>query len=541
MMESASLVGDDWRREHPPLLRRHTEEAPPTVGEIYGGGERRVVRAVSDDWWAAGRGGDSLTRRELRHTSPRHQLSSPSPTTAMMVRARRVAWLGCSAPGLQTEATPAAAKPTRRRVEVRPKSCVIPVSSLVASSEEAAPALCPKALPSESKKLEQEAASLTGINADPDLKSHETRSGNDNLNDLTRVIRSASSPNICSTSTHKQLSWTDNHCAHRNKQEVEPYDGLVIQKAPLLSPTAKKDLLTREAGDEADEEDNTSETQENRLHGYRPKNGSGFIPFSKLFTKPQRASPTRGPSRSSQGEPDLGVENTYQKFSELEKDIIKKTRSALKQRINSASKKRVSSGSKKKIQLNIVVNAGSESDETTAASAREGSEAAQPPPSPEDTTKKKQNRTEKLKEHELPQSSAKTRQGQTLPKKKPAAKTEQKITTNAVKKVKKKELATVMSEISPIPSDLEHDVLTSEHQRPLAEMSRLTRDSGNPHHSVHYNQQHDKYATNVQERYNKSVDQEESVVDGARGGLLRAIITDAAIYTPTIKTRKGKK
>ncbi|XP_071515459.1 uncharacterized protein [Panulirus ornatus] len=535
MKDTARMVGDG-KKERPALLRRHTEEAPPTAREIYGGSERRVVRAASDDTWAAGRGVDGLTQRDPRHTTSHHQLSSLSPTTALVVRARRLAWSGSSGPVPQAAATPDAAKPVRRRMQVRYKSCVTPLLSFAPSSEETGPPHCEKILSSRSKKPEEDTAPLTNINVEPNPED-QMCPGDDIKTNSTRVTRSASSPNIYYSDTHKKPACINNtHHAQRVKQDLKPYDGLIIQKTPLLCPTAREALVPREADDEADEEDNTSETKEDlKLRGYKPRNGSGFIPFRKLFTKPKKSPLTRRPSRSSLEEPDLGVENTYQKYNDSERDIINKTRSNLKQRLNSASKKKVSGDNKKKIQLSIVVSAGSESDGSARMSDREDSQLTQPPHSANGTTKKQKTKKQRNKDHETPQ----TRSSQTLRKKEPSAKTGNKTPTNTVRKVKKKELSTVMSEISPIPSDLEFDALTDQQQRPLADVNRLLSAPGTPNRSVRYHQQHNEGVTHVHERQNKSLEHDSLLVQ-TRGGLLRTIINDASTYTPVSRPGKGK-
>ncbi|KAG7156915.1 hypothetical protein Hamer_G015841, partial [Homarus americanus] len=507
------------RRPPPPLLRRHTVEVTPVAGEVHRGGERRVVRAASEDRWEAGRGNDrpAGATREPRPSSPS---SSPSsPTTAMVVRARRVAWSGPPAPDPRAEVDETSAKPVRRRNQVRPKSCVTPVSSLVPAEDEAVPARTTKPQPSRTHSLEQETTPSSATTDERELKPQGTGADNDSSRSSTKVIRSASSPDFYSTGANKHSAWP--HHTGNSKQHLERYDGLIIQKAPFISPEENEDPYLQEADDEADEEDNASETQEDHIpRGYKTKNGFGFIPFSKMFTKPRRPPLSRRSSRSSQGEPDLGVENTLQKFSESEKDIIKKTRSVLKQRIHSANRKRVSSANKKKIQLNIVVNAQPDSDQSVMVSGEEEESIVTHHP-PSNTTKKKQNKSKKNKnkKHETPSPSTKTTQVQTHTKKKTKSKTEPKLTSNVVRKVKKKDIPTIMSEISPVASDLDHEV---NHSKYIVDTN-------------HHNR------TNDHERYDDSADHDESLFMPTRGGLLRTIINDANTYTPLSKTWKGKK
>ncbi|XP_045618177.1 uncharacterized protein [Procambarus clarkii] len=522
-MESTETVVDEERKRRPPLLRRHTLGTSPPAGHLGGGGERRrVARAASEDRWAAGRGGDSTpctTKRGSTHAS------------SIVARARRLAWSGIPAPDVKTETASTLAKASKRRSLARPQSCGTPISGVIPFQDVTLTLPEAQHRPLGSDKLEPEATALPATIAKVEVESQARDENDQHTKTSTKVIRSVSSPDIFYTGPPKLASYTDE--SQNRKLDLEPYDGLVIQKAPLITQEAKRIELSDE-GDEADEEDNASEPQaDSTLRGYRSRNGFGFIPFSKMFTKPLRASLLRRSSQSSQGEPNLGVENTFQTLSESERDVIKRTRSALKQRINSANNKSACNG-KKKIQLSIVVNAQGDTDESAQASD-ENNEVPQLSFTLQDCTAERQSKTKSSRhnDREMPPPPTKTSSVSSLSRKKSRTKTEPKVSTTITKKAKKKEIPTIMSEISPVPSDVEQGLDSNQHG-PLAEM-----------HALHIRKRasstlpDDGCGTDARDRgYDSTPD---GLFAPARGELLQTIINESSMYAPVSQTWRGRK
>ena len=95
-----------------------------------------------------------------------------------------------------------------------------------------------------------------------------------------------------------------------------------------------------------------------KYSGYKPKDGICFIPFNKMFSKsnPSTNAPSRSSSLSSLCNTVLSVENTATKLDESDKQIIRKTRKSLKDRLDSANKKKNKPvENSKKVHLSIVV------------------------------------------------------------------------------------------------------------------------------------------------------------------------------------------
>ncbi|XP_053629829.1 uncharacterized protein [Cherax quadricarinatus] len=537
MTEPPVTCSSTGRRKRRPLLRRHTLEIPPSL-PAYGSLERQVVRAASEERWAASHGSDSAaeaSRKGRLNTFPHRQpaglisLEVRAASYPMELKARRLAWSGPPTSQLEANVTETSLRTVRHKTHTRPKSCVTPVSTL-SCDKEALNQQDTKTLPPGSEKSKRDTVSATFSEAE--VKPQVSGTDGEHLKNSTKVIRSASSPDLYFTGVSKEPIGID------SKHELEPYNGLVIQKAPLVSQIVKsrKPVLDEE-GDEADEEDNASDTQiDTRLRGYKSRHGFGFIPFSKMFTKPHRASLSRRSSRSSQEEPELGLENSLLVLSESERDIIKKTRSDLKQRISSANRK-IKNGTNKKIQLSIVVGAQEDFDESAQVSERD-SEVSQRLTRTQDLAEGKETKTkqQKSRECEVPTMSSKSANGHNLQKKKSSAKPENKVSTKVTKKMKKKEIPTIMSEISPVASDVEQHYGRQHRQRSLAGLSTL-----HSKNKVAHSHENNERLTNVEGNSNQSQNNDDGVFAPARGGFLRTIINESNMYAPVNQTWRGTK
>lgn len=384
-----------------------------------------------------------------------------------------------------------------------------------------------------------------------DLKSHSTTGGSDGMPQLE------SCPEMISKPHSPPVKWSV-HTPMQHK--VEPYEGLVIQKAPILREHNQTKVSKEEP--ESESSSTTSEQQRSKKRGYWSR-GRTFIPFSKLFTKPHSAS-----SRQSSKSPSLieGVENSYQRLSESEQDIIRKTRTALKQRFDSAEKRRNSKNSNK-IQLSIFVTSHPDSDDDR--DDYNDGEQGTGRGGVSDVTKT----TRHYPQHSVNQTSSPTHstddkiqsktkrqinRGQeptgtpsfmlkppavTISKKKSQIKNENKestmrtTTTKPARKTKKPDIPTIMSETSPVPSDLEYESTTETH-----------------HYNANHSSQTNIYNYNTQEKADKKRgslrggggaggdDEGGGCGVAGRGGLLQTIISDAETLPPqAAKTTKGKK
>ncbi|XP_064087899.1 uncharacterized protein LOC135202433 [Macrobrachium nipponense] len=538
-----------------PLMRRHTIEVQPPHDHKLEDLGLCVSRAFSDDAWAGGNDSDSAADGGQRPstTSFSGKISSPEGGTKEGIKefGPRIAW--CNEPDgdLQVEGLQASIKPPKQKSLRRPKSCVTPVPSAAVVSD--VPTVITD-LPEKSEawtKSPEKEISRTSSPSGKELPSGELPAAEEPLaeqplpepateapkksapfssNEIldriaAKVCRSQSSPDIYGQNQKRKIKSAS---LDEEKSDVitsfEPYDGLLIHRATFFSPLPRRDTsssLGHEDEDEVKETDKTS-----KLLGYRPKNGYYFMPFSKLFTKPKSARSRHSSKSSSQGDPELGVANSLQQFNEAEKDIIKKTRSALKQRISSANKKRLNSANKKKIQLNIVVNAKTETDESLPCSDNDETTSVQRPSSTSiaDLGKKKKAKKAKHRERSVPAELLRSKLGATREKKTFKVKAEKKKQSKTVKRPKnKKEIPTMMSEISPVGSDVENDNDFERYEN-LHEFSGALRNSKNrPYYSCDY------------------YGEEDRGFAPARGGFLQTIISEANVYKPVSRTWKGNK
>ncbi|XP_069970846.1 nucleolar and coiled-body phosphoprotein 1-like [Penaeus vannamei] len=470
------------------LRRCFTLEDPPTAAFPDDVGGRRVVRAASEEEaWASPLEADGEVdmtaakkwRRPARHSAPPSRCAStpPSPGAPTAGRVRREAWAGPAGSQSKVENVETPTKPAKSKSHARPKSCVTPVSSHKAKAAEGddedgakAPSISkakrqspkrppeepPPATPTPSIQIKISSAEETqAALPPPSVPDHPSAPpASDKVPKVPQQTRKSSptEPGV------------------RNKGDLEPYDGLSVQKAPILPQASKREgggTPLSSLSDNQEDNDDALSTSSQKLKGYKPKNGFEFLPFSKLFTKPS----SRYSSRSSSCDPDLGVENTYHQFNDCEKEIISKTRTALKQRITSANQRRISNTKNKKIHLNIVVNAQPDSDDSALFSDPEEAQAPRRPLSADSGTKRK-NKTKnaKTKDRDLPpppQTIRKPPKEPTLNKKqalksdsnKPHDKKDETRPRDTAKRIRKREIPTIMSEISPVPSDIEQEII----------------------------------------------------------------------------------
>lgn len=538
------------------LRRCFTTEDPPTADFPDDVNRRRVVRAASEEAWASPLEADSeadmtavkKSRRPARHSAPPSRCASspPSPATPAGGRVRREAWAGPPGSQSKVENLETPAKPSKNKSHARPKSCVTPVSSLkpkasTAEGDDSDAAAETKA-PSTSKAKRQsskrppEAQPPPPLSPSIQIKVSSAEEVNATLPPSSDSPEQPSPPPASGKLPRPTAKTSPTEPAARTKCELEPYDGLSVQKVPILTAASRREgggSPASRLGDYQEDSEDSPSTPAQKLKGYKPKNGLEFLPFSKLFTKP---SSSRYPSRSSSCDPDLGVENTYHQFNDCEKEIISKTRTALKQRISSANQRRMSNSKNKKIHLNIIVNAQPDSDDSALFSDPEEAQVPRRPLSADSATKRKtKTKNTKGKDRDPPTPSVKK------PSKEPNinkkhTKNENKThtkddtrTKDTVKRVKKREIPTIMSEISPVASDIEHEIIVP--QPRLSPSSASVRN----HHHHHQNNR----LTSDSDDNNCMND--DNLFVPARGGLLRTIINDANGYKPVTKTWKGNK
>lgn len=537
------------------LRRCFTLEDPPAAAFADDAGGRRVVRAASvEEAWVSPFEADGeadmtaakKSRRPARHSAPSSRCAStpPSPGAPAGGRVRREAWAGPAGVQSKVESLETPAKPAKTRAHARPKSCVTPVSSHQAKAEEGddadgskAPST-PKAKRRSSKRLPEDPPPA------PPTPSIQIKISSAEETQATLPPPSVPEQPPAPPASDKRPPHTQKEgpteAAVRTKGDLEPYDGLSVQKAPILPQASKREgggvPSSRLSDTQEDCEDALSASSQ-KLKGYKPKNGFEFLPFSKLFTKPS----SRYSSRSSSCDPDLGVENTYHQFNDCEKEIISKTRTALKQRISSANQRRISNSKNKKIHLNIIVNAQPDSDDSALFSDPEEAQAPRRPLSADSGTKRK-NKTKnaKPKDRDLPpppQTNKKPPKEPSLNKKhhlksetlKSHEKRDEARTRGAAKRVKKREIPTIMSQISPVASDIEQEIIVPPPRFPTSSASVRN----------HPNRLQNNRLTSDSDDNNCIND--DNLFVPARGGLLRTIINDANEYKPVTKTWRGNK
>ncbi|ROT85191.1 hypothetical protein C7M84_020599 [Penaeus vannamei] len=500
------------------LRRCFTLEDPPTAAFPDDVGGRRVVRAASEEEaWA-----------------------SP-------LEAGREADDGGEEVAAAGQALRPSVQPAKSKSHARPKSCVTPVSSHKAKAAEGDDADGAKA-PSISKAKKQ-SPKRPPEEPRPATPTPSIQIKISSAEETQAALPPPSVPDHPSAPPasdkvpkvpQQTRKTSPTEPGVRNKGDLEPYDGLSVQKAPILPQASKREgggTPLSSLSDNQEDNDDALSTSSQKLKGYKPKNGFEFLPFSKLFTKPS----SRYSSRSSSCDPDLGVENTYHQFNDCEKEIISKTRTALKQRITSANQRRISNTKNKKIHLNIVVNAQPDSDDSALFSDPEEAQAPRRPLSADSGTKRK-NKTKnaKTKDRDLPpphKTIKKTPKEPTLNKKqalksdsnKPHDKKDETRPRDTAKRIRKREIPTIMSEISPVPSDIEQEIIV-----PPPRLSTSSASVRN-HHNRHQN---NRLTSDSDD--NNCINDDNLFVP-ARGGLLRTIINDANGYKPVTKTWRGNK
>ena len=319
------------------LLRRHTEEEPSTPQS-----RRQVKRSTS-----AGerRREDGHCREE--NVAFRHPSSLSDPLSSLEVRARRLAW------SRSESITPSLKQPT----ESRPGSCVTRPSRQQSTSDVLDASPLPATQTQDVRKEVPEAHPWIGTGLEI-TKVEPASKGSQTRRDQHRQ-RSDSWPEVTLRGAARRASLTTlAHVTYRSRLQVEPYDGLIVQKAPILTGPSRGEappLSGHEADEESDGEDSDQATPA-KPRGYWARGGSTFLPFSKLFTKPRQV------------DEELEVGNTFRQLSQSEQEVINRTRRVLKQRLTSANRRRASKDDK--VQLSIFVNPPADGDHSSSEEFR---------------------------------------------------------------------------------------------------------------------------------------------------------------------------
>lgn len=264
--------------------------------------------------------------------------------------------------------------------------------------------------------------------------------------------RADSWPEVRAHIALRRASLTGVAHAQGTRLTLEPYDGLTVTAAPLL-PASGRGAAGAVCGHEADEEsageegdgesvsgESGGEARQPRPRGYWARGGAAFLPFSTLFTKPCRHSPEEA----------LGVANTYQRLSRAEQEVISRTRRVLRQRLSSAHRRR--GGADDKVQLSIVVSTPGDSDPSS------GGEDGRPPGGallapharqPRDGTHPAGAACMPPRVAMVPRRAARLGLGRKSPGGRRAA------GANPFRRARRQEVTTVMSQVSPVPSDSE--------------------------------------------------------------------------------------
>ena len=197
-----------------------------------------------------------------------------------------------------------------------------------------------------------------------------------------------------------------------------------------------------------------------RYSGYKPKEGIYFIPFNKMFTKNTPRStnpPSRSSSSSSLCSP-LSVQNSATLLNETDKEIISKTRKSLKDRIESAHRKfNDGKSKKKKVHLNIIMKNNLDHNNGSSSSDFDGNEK---PGFHTEKSKKKVKRKKKLIQRNVKSAAASQNTKKEVKKEINTDYTESlpikvEIIQTIKSTKKKKEIPTMVSQISPVQSDVE--------------------------------------------------------------------------------------
>lgn len=332
MAEKLVENGRDHRARHR-LLRRHTEEEPSTPLR-----RRQVKRSTSD----GERGREDGHCRD-EDIASRHPSSLPVPLSSPLeVRARRLAW------PVSEPITPSVKQPT----ENRPGSCVTrPPRHRSTSGVQYSSSLSVTQTHETRREGPEAPEACTWISTGVEIKKVVPASRGSQVRHNHQRLRSDSWPEVTLRGTTRRASLTSLvHTTYRSRLEVEPYDGLTVQRAPLLPGPSKGEALPlsgHEADEESDGEDSDQATQA-KPRGYWARGGSTFLPFSKLFTKPR------------QENEELEVGNSFQQLSQSEQEVINRTRRVLKQRLTSANRRR--SNKDDKVQLSIFVSPPADND-----------------------------------------------------------------------------------------------------------------------------------------------------------------------------------
>ena len=364
--------------------------------------------------------------------TPCHPSSMAAPLSSLEVRARRLAWSARES-----------VKPTLKQpAEGRPADCVKrPSRQRPSSSGHLLPAAQTQEVTRETAEpsygLEAYACIGTGV----EITKREQAAKGGQARQKHNRQRSDSWPEVTWPQIVRRASLTSlGHASYRSKLEVEPYDGLTIQKVPILSGPSKGEAppsCGHEADEESDGED-SDQASSARLRGYWPKGGSTFLPFGKLFTKPRQV------------DEELEVGNSFQQLSQSEREIISRTRRELKQRLSSANRRR---GNKDdKMQLSIFVSPPAEGDHSSG-----GEEFRSPffrtsiPVQPEDQCGGSSHPPEDT--YAPPQLVVRKEAKQSVFRKSSGGR---RVTGRGFfRRPRRQEVTTVMSQVSPVPSDHE--------------------------------------------------------------------------------------
>ncbi|MPC62005.1 hypothetical protein E2C01_056084 [Portunus trituberculatus] len=419
------LEGGRDRNVRQRLLRRHTEEEPPRPQR-----REQVKRSTS-----AGERGRQHGPCKGEDITSCHPSSLAAPLSSLEVRARRLAW------SARESVTPTLKQPT----EGRPADCVTcPSRQRPKSSGQLVYSLSPAAqTPQVTRKTSEASNDLdeyTCIGTGVEITKREPAAKGGQARQEHHRQRSDSWPEVTWPQIVRRASLTSlGHASYGSKLEVEPYDGLIIQKAPVLTGPSKGETpppCGHEADEESDAEDN-EQTSPARLRGYWAKGGSTFLPFRKLFTKPRQMNE------------ELEVGNSFQQLSQSEREVISRTRRELKQRLSSANRRR---GNKDdKMQLSIIVSPPADGDHSSG-----GEEFRSPfirtsiPVLPDDQC---EGSSQPQEDAYVPPQLLKKGARQSVFRKSSGGR--RVMGRGFFRRPRRQEVTTVMSQVSPVPSDHE--------------------------------------------------------------------------------------
>ncbi|XP_063876519.1 uncharacterized protein LOC135109230 [Scylla paramamosain] len=218
------------------LLRRHTEEEPSGLPR------ERVKRSTS-----AGERGKQDGLRKGEDVTSSHPSSLAASLSSLEVRARRLAW------SAKESVTPTLKTPA----EGRPADCVTRPSRQRPTSSGQHASLLPTAQTQEVTRETPEACNdlqaYACIGTGVEITKREPAAKGSQARQEHHRQRSDSWPEVTWRQIVRRASLTSLGHAYRSKLEVEPYDGLTIQKVPILTGPSKGEAPPS-CGNEADEE-----------------------------------------------------------------------------------------------------------------------------------------------------------------------------------------------------------------------------------------------------------------------------------------------